>query len=73
MTVPVPGGTAERAVPGFLRRRPALEDAQVQEMARLGVALEQVMGWPTDVECALQAGTLYLLQCRAITALSQRP
>lgn len=70
MTVPVPGGTAERPVPAFLRRRPVLDDAHVQEMARLAVALEEIMGWPADVECAFQAGTLYLLQCRPITALS---
>lgn len=69
MTIPVPGGTSEINVPGPLRSRPALDDAQVMEMAQLGLALEAAMGWPVDVECACYGGQLYLLQCRPITML----
>jgi pyruvate,water dikinase len=67
MTVLVPGGTREVDVPRFLRAQPTLTDDQVVEMARLGVTLERRMGHPVDIECALHAGQLYLLQCRPIT------
>jgi pyruvate,water dikinase len=36
MTVLVPGGTAEMAMPASLRERPALEDAQVRAVTRQG-------------------------------------
>jgi pyruvate,water dikinase len=70
MTVMVPGGTREVDVPRFLRSQPTLRDDQVVEMARLGLTLEGRMGHPVDVECAVHAGQLYLLQCRPITALA---
>ena len=69
MTVSVPGGTHETDVPRFLRTQAALEDAQILEMARLGLSLEARHGWPVDVECAFHEGRLYLLQCRPITTL----
>ena len=75
MTVALPGGaggTAEREVPRFLRRRPCLGGADVERMARMAIALERSTGWPVDVECALAAGDLYLLQCRPVTALGAR-
>jgi len=67
MTVLVPGGTREVDVPRFLRAQPTLTDDQVVEMARLGVTLERRTGHPVDIECAVHAGQLYLLQCRPIT------
>jgi phosphoenolpyruvate synthase/pyruvate phosphate dikinase len=67
MTVLVPGGTREVEVPRVLRAEQTLTDDQVVEMARLGVALERRMGHPVDLECAVHAGRLYLLQCRPIT------
>jgi len=69
MTVPVRGGTREVETPWFLRTRPALDEEQAAEMARLARTLEQEMGWPVDVECAYKDGRLYLLQCRPVTAL----
>lgn len=71
MTVPVPGGTREVGVPRFLRSRPTLDEAQLAQLARLGLALEEKWGWPVDVECAFKDGVLYLLQCRPITTLIQ--
>jgi pyruvate,water dikinase len=70
MTVAVPGGTREVAVPRLMQLCPALTDAQVITLARLGLALEAEMGWPVDVECAYQGADLYLLQCRPITTLA---
>ena len=67
MTVRSDAGTQEVNVPRFLRTRPALNEEQVLEMAKLALNLEQEMGWPVDVECAYQADRLFLLQCRPIT------
>ncbi|HWQ13798.1 MAG TPA: PEP/pyruvate-binding domain-containing protein [Roseiflexaceae bacterium] len=69
MTVSVSGGTREVDVPQALRLRPALNDAGAAEIAGLAVALEAQLGWPVDIECAFEQGTLYLLQCRPITRL----
>jgi len=69
MTVRSAEGTRETDVPRFLRTQPALAREQILEIAQLAVALEQEMGWPVDVECAYRADQLYLLQCRAVTAL----
>lgn len=69
MTVPVRGGTREVETPRFLRARPALDEVQAAEMARLALDLEKEMECPVDVECAYEDGRLYLLQCRPVTAL----
>ena len=70
VTVAVPSGTREVDVPRLLRRRPALDDAGAAAMARLAAELEEAMGWPVDVECAVRGDQLYLLQCRPVTTLS---
>jgi pyruvate,water dikinase len=72
MTVSIPGGTDEVEVPKFLRTQPVLDDAQIGEMALLGISLEARHQWPVDVECAYHARSLYLLQCRPITTLIPR-
>ena len=69
MTVQVSGGTQEVDVPRLLQTQPAIVDEQAVEMASLAVELERKMGWPVDVECAYDAGELYLLQCRPVTTL----
>jgi len=70
MTVIATSGTREVEVPRFLRAQPALREDQVMEMAHLAMTLEKRMGHPVDVECAYQAGRLFLLQCRPITTLA---
>lgn len=69
MTVRTDQGTQEVSTPRFLRTQPALSEGQILEVAHLVMSLEREMGWPVDVECAYQAETLVLLQCRPITAL----
>jgi phosphoenolpyruvate synthase/pyruvate phosphate dikinase len=71
MTIPAAAGTREVAVPRFLRRAPALDDAQVRATARLALDLEARAGRPVDVECAWRDGRLALLQCRPVTALGR--
>jgi len=70
MTVLAPTGTQEALVPRRLQRVPSIDDDQVVELARLGIALESAMDWPVDIECAYHGRDLYLLQCRPITTLS---
>jgi pyruvate,water dikinase len=65
---PVPGGgTVEENLPPALVERLCLDDAQLQELNALASRCEQVYGPARDVEWAIADGTLYLLQCRAIT------
>jgi phosphoenolpyruvate synthase/pyruvate phosphate dikinase len=69
MTVLTEAGTADADVPSELRAVPSLTDSQVREVARLALTLEDSVGQPVDVECAIASDTLYLLQCRPITTL----
>ena len=69
MTLPVAGGTREYETPALLRGRPAVTDAQVIELAELALQLETGLGTPVDIECAVQDGAVFLLQCRPITTL----
>jgi phosphoenolpyruvate synthase/pyruvate phosphate dikinase len=73
MTVAVRGGTNEVDVPWALHRAPSITDDQASEMARLALALEDRFGWPTDIECCWSHDQLYLLQCRAVTAIPPTP
>lgn len=69
MTVMTGSGTAEVDVPDERRSVPSLDDAEIAEIARLAVMLEQAVGHPVDVECAIAQNALYLLQCRPVTTL----
>jgi len=71
MTVSIPGGSREVDVPRLLRSQSTLDDKKVVEMARLAISLEERMGWPVDLECAINGDHLYLLQCRPITTLTE--
>ncbi len=71
MTVAVPGGTREVAVPRLLGERASLREAQVAELAELAVRLEEEMGRPVDIEVAFAGDLLYLLQSRPITTLGE--
>jgi pyruvate, water dikinase len=55
------------------RQRFCLDDAQVEELARLGVAIERHYGRPMDVEWALDGtdGQLYIVQARPETVKSR--
>lgn len=69
MTVPALTGTRTISVPRLMRRQPSLSEDRLLAVASLGLALEQWMGRPVDVECAYSGQTLYLLQCRPITTV----
>jgi phosphoenolpyruvate synthase/pyruvate phosphate dikinase len=69
MTVPVPGGTRDFETPALMRGEPSLTDGQIIELAELALQLEATVGMPVDIECAVQGGEIFLLQCRPITTL----
>ena len=69
MTVREGMGTREVDVPAHLQRVPSLTVEQVQAVARMAISLEATTGHPVDVECAVAAGEVYLLQCRPVTTL----
>jgi phosphoenolpyruvate synthase/pyruvate phosphate dikinase len=71
MTVAVTGGTREVTVPRLLRERASLSRAQVAELAKLAMELEEKMGRPVDIETAYAREELFLLQCRPITTLDK--
>jgi len=73
MTVRIPGGAREVEAPLALRSQLVIDNIQAAEAARLALDLEARMGWPVDLECAWQAGRLWLLQCRPITGPRLRP
>jgi phosphoenolpyruvate synthase/pyruvate phosphate dikinase len=69
MTVPGDGGAYEIDVPLAQQAEPAVDDDQVRAAARLALEVEQLVGWPLDMECAWENRVLYVLQCRPITGL----
>jgi pyruvate,water dikinase len=50
----------------------SLGDEQVAELARLGLRVEAYFQYPCDIEWALSAGKMYLLQARAIKHVVSR-
>jgi rifampicin phosphotransferase len=69
MTVPAADGTREQETPGELRHRQALSPAEADELARAGIAVEDLLGQPVDVEWARAGAELFILQARPITGL----
>lgn len=52
---------------------PALPDAVLLQLARMGASISKHFGRPQDIEWAWANGKLYILQSRPITALPQPP
>ena len=71
----VADGTATRAAgtPAGLRSAAVLSPDQVGELARVGLAIEQLYDEPVDIEWALAAGELSVVQARPITTPASRP
>ena len=65
-------GVATRAADAGLRSVRSLA-GQAGELARVGLAIEELYGEPVDVEWALAAGELSVVQARPITAHASRP
>lgn len=65
------GGGQERPVEEGRRRTACLGAEDVAELWKLGLKAEESFGGPQDVEWAIEAGQVYLLQSRPITTLEQ--
>jgi pyruvate,water dikinase len=61
------GGTVEEKVPAEQTEQLCLEDAQLDALNALARRCEEIYGPGRDIEWAIAGGTLYLLQCRAVT------
>ncbi|MGP0030679.1 MAG: PEP/pyruvate-binding domain-containing protein [Acidimicrobiales bacterium] len=61
------GGTVEEEVPAHRAEQLCLDDDQLDQLSQLASRCEQVYGPNRDIEWAFADGTLYLLQCRAVT------
>jgi phosphohistidine swiveling domain-containing protein len=71
----VPDGTATRATgtPADLSSAAVLSPGEAGELARVGLAIERLYDEPMDVEWALAAGELSVVQARPITTSASRP
>jgi pyruvate,water dikinase len=61
------GGTREEDVAPELTERLCLDDGQLGDLSALADRCEEVYGKARDIEFAFAGGSLYLLQCRAVT------
>jgi pyruvate,water dikinase len=61
------GGTVEEKLAPELVEKLCLDDDHLTALHRLATRCEEVYGPGRDIEWALAGGTVYLLQCRAIT------
>ncbi|GCD92748.1 rifamycin-inactivating phosphotransferase [Embleya hyalina] len=67
------GGTREVAIDPHRRRQPALTDAQVVDLVRLGRRIEAHFGRPQDIEWCLDDDGFRIVQSRPITTLFPIP
>ncbi|MDX3095463.1 phosphoenolpyruvate synthase [Streptomyces sp. ME19-03-3] len=67
------GGTREEAVDGQREDQPALTDAQVVRLVRLGRRIEAHFGRPQDIEWCLADDGFRIVQSRPITTLFPVP
>ena len=69
---PRAGGGVEQVAAGPASG-PALPDAVLLQLARMGASIARHFGRPQDIEWAWADGKLYILQSRPITALPEPP
>ncbi|MCX7839288.1 MAG: PEP/pyruvate-binding domain-containing protein [Anaerolineae bacterium] len=69
MNVCADEGIVTQDVPAHLQHAPTLNDAQLVELTRLAVQIEQLFGMPMDVEWTLARNQFAIVQARPITTL----
>src|SRR5207247_2680991 len=74
-TMTVADGAATRATdtPASLRSAAVLSPGQAGELARVGLEIEKLYDQPVDVEWALAAGELSVVQARPVTTIASPP
>src|ERR1700733_10222321 len=70
MTGPASTGTTAQDTPAARRATAVLTVGEASELARVGLAIEDLYGQPVDVEWARAEGKLFVLQARPITGLT---
>jgi rifampicin phosphotransferase len=65
-----PEGVRTQTVPDSEADRPSLTDDELQKVAGLVIAVHRAAQRPQDIEWAMRAGELFLLQSRPITSMS---
>jgi len=73
MTVRTETSTSEQPVPERLKKAQVLNNARVKELARLGLAIEELYARPMDIEWTLAGGKFAIVQARPVTALPEPP
>jgi len=71
MTVLLGGGTEEQPVPEKKRCASVLSDRETGELLQLGMQIENLYGYPMDIEWARAVNKFAILQARPITALPE--
>lgn len=66
------GGTYEESIDATRAEALTLDDAQLAQLNQLAQHCEMVYGNARDIEWAIADGTLYLLQCRAVTTSTSK-
>jgi pyruvate,water dikinase len=66
------GGLREEPVAGVLAQKQALDEHMLAQLVGLGRRIEEHFGDARDIEFAIAADSIYVLQARSVTALPQR-
>ncbi len=66
------GQNEKKSIPKELQERQVLTEKEIKELARLGKKLEDHYGKPQDIEWAVENGTVYIVQTRAVTTFKER-
>ena len=64
-------GRTERELSPDRATAPTLTEDQVRELGQIGLRIEEVFGFPQDIEWAYEKDTLYILQARDIRNLAE--
>jgi len=74
MVVPAhPSGVKEVEVPEEKRTQATLTEEQLLQLMRLGYDVQEIYGYPQDIEWALYEGEFYILQSRPLTSYAFTP
>lgn len=65
-------GRKEYKVPADLMEATTISDEQVLELGRTGLNIENLFGYPQDIEWSYENGKLYILQSRKIRTLKEQ-
>ncbi|MEA3459560.1 MAG: PEP/pyruvate-binding domain-containing protein, partial [Chloroflexota bacterium] len=68
-----PSGVKEGTVPEKKRTQLCLTDEQLLQLMQLGYRIQEIYGYPQDIEWALHEGEFFVLQTRPLTSYAFAP